>query len=275
MIEETTLSLIFNTSLKNTIILLLQQYDNEILKSSNYYDLEYHHIKIRNALSQCYFDFENGRRKLTLDNRDYPNMFILMLCYGIGVNILKYVSFQEVLDSYRNVHLFIELNKLFEEDINRDFHCCCGHNISGSATYIITNKEGYNTLNGCSCIEKKKIICKEVMDIAKKSRKKLKDNQNKKIKIMRLRTLFTAWKKQYEKKYVHFYIPQKLINRIENFAKNKFQLKYDVNYWSSAKWSVSSGIHKKYFEKFPVLKDKDSFYDFKYKKEMKFAFQLI
>jgi hypothetical protein len=278
---ETKTTLIFNQHLKNTIIKLIEIHGNEQLKSIDLYDLEDHHIKIRKALSEELFFHETCQRKLSLDNRDYPNMFILMLCFGIGHNILNYNSFQEVLDSYRDEHKFLSLNELILPDngINQ-LHCCCGHSTCHLGTFNTPNKEGYSILNGDTCITKNKIICKETMNKVKKPRNDIKKKIAEKIKNMRqkcimnnIKKLFTIWKES--KTYISFYLPTQLKPAAQEFAKQKFTLKYDPTEWTSKKWSVVSSIHEKYFEKVEVQRDMTSFYDKMHRKEMKFKFQLV
>jgi len=276
---ETKITLIFNQHLKNTIIKLIEIYGNEVLKSHNELELDYHHIIIRKAFSEEFLVHETCQRKLSLDNRDYPNMFILMLCFGIGHNILNYNSFQEVLDAYRNNHNFLSLNE-HELDAQQQFHCCCGHTTSSLGTFITPNKEGYSILNGDTCITKNKIICKEIMDIIKKPRNNIKKKMAEKIKNMRqkcsinnVRRIFIAWKKL--KTYIFFYIPTQLHSAAQEFAKQKFTLNHNPTELSSKKWSVVQSIYKKYFEKVEVKQDMTSFYDKMHHKEMKFKFQLF
>jgi hypothetical protein len=280
---ETKTTLIFNQHLKNTIIKLIEIHGNEQLKSLDLFDLEYHHVKIRKALSEEFFFHETCQRKLSLDNRDYPNMFILMLCFGIGHNILNYNSFQEVLDSYRDDLKFLSLNELILPDIsiNKQLHCCCGHTICHLGTFNTPNKEGYSILNGDTCILKNKIICKETMNRVKKPRNDIKKKIAEKIKNMRqkcnmntIKKIFTTWKKLIP--YISFYIPTQLKLVAQKFAeKQNFTLIYDPTEWTSKKWSVVSSIHKKYFEKVEVKRDMKSFYDLMHRKEMKFKFQLV
>jgi len=273
---KTKVTLIFNQRLKNMIIKLIEIHGNEQLKSTDQFILNEHHRIIRKALSQEFLNHVTSERKLSLDNRDYPNMFILMLCFGIGHNILKYNSFQEVLDAYRDNHKFLPLNNLTETLSHDEFYCCCGHTTSSFGTFTTPNKEGFNILNGDTCIGKNKIICKETMDAVKKPRNAIKKKIEEKIKNMRqkyIKKIFTTWKES--KTYISFYIPTQLKSAAQEFAKQKFTLKYNPNELSSKKWSVVSSVHKKYFEKVEVIHDETSFYDKMHHKVMKFKFQLF
>jgi len=279
---ETKTTLIFNQRLKNTIVKLIEIHGNEQLKSLDLFELEYHHTIMRKALSEEFFVHETCERKLSLDNRDYSNMFILMLCFGIGHNILNYNSFQEVLDSYRDNHKFLSLNELILPDDDLcQLHCCCGHTTSHLSTFNTPNKEGYSILNGDTCITKNKIICKEIMNKVKKPRNAIKKKITEKIKNMRqkcnmntMQKIITAWKNLMP--YISFYLPTQLKPAAQEFAKKqKFILKHDPYELTSKKWSVVSSIHKKYFEKVEVIKDETSFYDLMHRKEMKFKFQLV
>jgi hypothetical protein len=168
------------------------------------------------------------------------------------------------------------LNKLGDILDHDEFYCCCGHTTSSFGTFTTPNKEGYNILNGDTCITKNKIICKEIINSIKKPRNAIKKKIEEKIKNMRqkyIKKLFTIWKES--KTYISFYLPKQLQLTAEEFAKQKFTLKHNKNEPTSKKWSVVKSVYKKYFEKVEVKPDMTSFYDLIHRKEMKFKFQLI